>query len=287
MQRLLLLHSRYDFTISALDYGKVLATVQPVWQRWNLALMGGAVGVVGVLLLNGAMAAIALVSIGAALGVYLRQLDRLHVSWLPWRRWWRPANRPLTLALLSLGGVFLIGIGLLQLWQRSPWPGLITLVLVQTLLMAIALLRYAVPPRPASPVTLAQGNAPNPSPPEYDAILTALATDHPVQQLVAIRQALRWASTTSDAAAVDDIADCLTMLLRRQPDPCVQRSLQRGLAQIRPLSRATQPQNATAALPSSSDVETFVETFKESRSITADITAASQLVPQALPISAD
>ncbi|MGB3613205.1 MAG: hypothetical protein WBA10_05370 [Elainellaceae cyanobacterium] len=302
MQRLLPLRARHDvFHPSTLDYGKWLAAVRHVGQQVNLALLSGIIGIVALLLINGPLVAIALLSVGIALAVYLHQIDRLYIRWLPWRRWWRPANRPLTLALLSLGGSFLAGVGLLQLWQRSPWPGLVTLVLAQTIVMAIALLRRfathsvvlpdTVPPRTVSqatmpPTTMPQTTKPQTTKPppntaktstlECDAILEALAAEHPVHQLIAIRRALRWASTTPDSAAVDDIADCFAMLLRRQPDPCVQRSLQRGLAQIRPLAFAPNQRSAAVGLSNEPIAKTGSEAATEPATVAHPI-----------PVSAD
>ncbi|MEO0409579.1 MAG: hypothetical protein AAF289_19735, partial [Cyanobacteria bacterium P01_A01_bin.135] len=80
------------------------------------------VAAAGGLAFSGPIGAIALVGLAVGVGFYLHQINRLRVRWFPWRRWWRPANRPLTRAVLVGGGVFLLGLGLVLMWRRSPWP---------------------------------------------------------------------------------------------------------------------------------------------------------------------
>lgn len=245
--------------------------VQPGLSAWQsrstyiiLALLGGLLGVLG--LLSGALVAIALVSISVAVGIYLHQIDRLYITWLPWRRWWRPANRPLTLALLGGAGALTTGITLQQMWQRSPWPGLMTLVLAQTLVMAIALWHRPAP-RQAAPSA-----APLSSDPPVEPILMALAAPHPIHQLAAIRRALQWAEASRDVTALQDIADCFQLMLNQRPDPVVQQALQRGLRQLNPQPLTAQPVATRNSSPKANAKTALTE---------------ATVIPHAVPVAAE
>ncbi|MGF1512978.1 MAG: hypothetical protein ACFB5Z_04680 [Elainellaceae cyanobacterium] len=259
MQRPLSLRAIYKFAQSSPEERRdLLLKLQQALTGSNLALWGGATGAFGLLIWSGSLAAIAVVGLGVGLAIYLHQMDRLYVTWLPWRRWWRPANRPLTLSLLSIAGTVVVGVSLQQLWQRSPWPGLVTLVLAQTLVMALALWK-----RPAT-----QQLAPAPSTAQaVEPILMALAAAHPIHQLVAIRRALRWAEAHHDAAAVDDIADCFVLMLCHHPDPIVQSALQQGLQQLTPPSLMP-PMKHDAGLDGAKEAaETVAETTTETAAV--------------------
>ncbi len=296
MQRPLPLRAASKTFQSALDSAQgllVRAEEEKLWQSLThpkLALAGGTIGVVG-LLLNGPMTAIAVVALGVGLTIYLHQLDRLHVTWLPWQRWWRPANRPLTLALIGVAGTAIAGGCLLQLWQRSPWPGLTILVIAQTLIMATVLWRRGADsffgetaPQSPAPTDLSP-----PAPQPVEPILMALAATHPIHQLVAIRRALSWAKTTSDPTALNDIADCFVLMLCHHPDPIVQSALQQGLQQLSALSltpyslpkpgaggpdeTATGPATATSLQPPQAVVESGEERENAIAEVVAEVMA--------------
>lgn len=195
---------------------------------------GGVVaGGVG-LALSGPLGAIALVSLGVGVGVYLHHQGRLYIRWLPWQRWWHPVNRSLTQALLSGAAVAAIGLLLLAVWQRSPWPGLMTVVMAQTAVMAVmAQRRFHSGPRSGDATATASANADGHDE-ALEAILTALAAEHPIHQLVAIRRARRWLKANDSQEAAEAIAASFTLLLRRTQDPEIRQRLQQGLAQIKP-----------------------------------------------------
>lgn len=201
------------------------------------------------------------IGLGVAVAVYLAQINRLHVSWfsrlpwLDWRRLWRPANRPLTVACLS-GGLVAVGAYLVaNLWSHISFSWVALEMLLQgmgtlgTLGLAGALLwrwRRDLPPAVSGPTAPASSPAASANPVEN------LTAPDPVQRLLAIHQMLDWVQSSGTAhdgthpVALGSLSRgrlraYFRLMLAHETEPIIRQTLQSALEQLTPPHEQFQP----------------------------------------------
>ncbi|NET37631.1 MAG: hypothetical protein F6K19_37370 [Cyanothece sp. SIO1E1] len=204
--------------VSKLSFG----SAHESW-RWLLGL-----GVIGVLLLlNWRLVLASMIGLVTTLLVY--SMHSWRWSWLKWQRWFNPANRPLTLALVS-GAVALTSTYLIiSIWIESEHHWIATGLILQgtVTLLILALLGWQMLNR-----------ATQPDEKRLELMLGELTHTNSLNRLIAVRKITGLATRTplnqpyargTRISLRSHLTECFRLMLSQESNPLVHNAILDGL----------------------------------------------------------
>lgn len=153
----------------------------------------------------------------AMISVYRAQDRSWRLQWFQLRQWLNGPNRYLVLAVASGGFVSLSTYIALAVWMESESHWLASASILQGLgtLTAIALLSWQILDR--------QSHGRETS---LNQLLTQLTDEDALKRLIAVRQLVSWQNhQPSDLSQQAAIADCLRLMLGREPESIVREAI--------------------------------------------------------------